>query len=189
MKKLSLILLIACSASASIVEQTPVLTAQEGMLARRSIAPAVTAVTCAERAPLKYKRKKSQYFKKSKPAMGYIHNEGPMWPIVCKNTKWGSVAGFYSKKKGARMTWGGKVHPCKQFAVVYGELVHRRALLPSHCSPRARQSNDKQYYYNIMVFTRYGFIPGKALENFKEGWYHEGNREIGFRHDDYYIVC
>ena len=196
-KKTLLILVLATSAWSSILETSPVPSLSSSILAQTSSKTVrsvprekiVAAYQCGERGPLKYKRKRGSKFKKKRPALGYSYSEGPQWPILCKNTKWGTVAGRYNRKSGATYEWGHKEHKCKQYSVVYGELVHAKATLPSNCFPRALQSNDKNYYYNVIFVNQHGMIPGKASENLRKGWYSHKNKAYQSKDGDFYIVC
>ena len=148
----------------------------------------VAVYQCGDRAPLKYK-KGGRYLKKKRPALGYSHSEGAQWVALCKNTPKGTVPGRYSKKGKATYEWGHKEHKCKQFSIVYGELVHARSVLPSNCAPRGYQKNDKNYYYNAVFVTKHGMIPGKASENLKNGWYSHQGKYGKVTDGDFYIVC
>ena len=190
--KLALVLLLTTSLSASIIEESPSLSARDTILAETGSAKPVKVVNgarCGERGKLEFNQPNNKNYQKRLPALGYDYETGPEWPILCKNTKWGTVAGRYSKKKKARFGWGLKNHRCREFSIVYGELVHRKAVLPSHCSPQAYQTNDKNWYYNIIVVTENGMIPGKAQENLRHAWYSNGKKELAIKHDNYYIVC
>ena len=142
---------------------------------------------CSARKTPQIINKDSPNYLEDKPAMGF-ETEGILWAIICYDTPYGNVAGKASKNNLGHYPWGGYEHECKSYNVVFGELIFHTAPLPDSCSANSFQTNDKQYYYNAVVVSKHGMIPGKGDRNLQHAWYSYGGVEY-FVEKNFYIIC
>ena len=123
-------------------------------------------------------------------AVGYQYDSGAAWSIICKNTPHGTVPGKRDGRGGTYYPWGWKEHPCKDWELVSGMLIHESQPLPADCEARGFQSDDNSPYYNSVVVSNHGMVPGKAKlsGNKKSAWYSWGGKEHPVS-ANFYIVC
>ena len=122
------------------------------------------------------------------PAMGFQYDSGAMWSVICLNTPYGSVPGKMNLNGQAWFAWGGKEHNCSNKQVMYGELISNKDDIPCNCKPKAHQTNDNMNYYNALIPSKHGMVPGKARADRLWAWYGWGLREHAVQ-DNFYIVC
>ena len=146
--------------------------------------------SCQSRVKIKTPENNSANFIGSVPAIGFDYVAGPLWSIVCSDTKYGTVPGKLTKDKIASFPWGGKEHSCLKWEPIFGELVFSTAPLPEDCNARGFQSNDNRYYYNILYISEHGMIPGKALKDLSFVCFGFGGKEYcNNKTRNYYIIC
>ena len=127
-------------------------------------------------------------FQHGKPAMGFQYDNGAKWAVVCTDTAYGSVPGKLTVGEKASFPWGGKEHDCPNRIVVYGELVSNKEAIPCGCDPLGHQTNDGRDYYNAIIPSQHGMVPGKARKDRTWAWYGWGNKEHAVQ-DNFYIIC
>ena len=118
----------------------------------------------------------------------YVFNNQAAWPILCENTAKGNVPGKLDDKGGAYYPWGGKEHVCGEWKPIRGALVSSTNEIPENCDVRGFQTNDNRKYYNAVIKTDQGLIPGKAAWNLSMAWYSWGGLEIYVR-EDFFVIC
>ena len=123
-------------------------------------------------------------------AVGFQYDSGAAWAIVCTKTPYGTVPGKLDGAGGAYYPWGWKEHRCVDWDTIHGELVFFKHELPENCKPKAHQTNDDSDYYNAVVVSDHGMIPGKAKisGDLKTAWYSWGGQEFPVN-DNFYFVC
>ena len=126
--------------------------------------------------------------KEGESATGFQYDSGAAWAILCKDTPWGNIPGKLDNRKGAYYSWGGVEKECSSYDIVNGVLVYYTEPLPDCCAPRGYQTNDRQNYYNAVIVSNDGNVPGKADSSRTNAWYpydtHEHHVTAGF-----YIIC
>ena len=130
----------------------------------------------------------SRILKEGESATGFQYDSGAAWAILCKGTPWGNIPGKLDGRGGAYYPWGGVERGCSSYDVVSGTLVYYTEPLPAGCQPKGYQSNDRQHYYNAIIVSNDGNVPGKADASRTNAWYpydtHEHHVTAGF-----YIIC
>ena len=122
-------------------------------------------------------------------AIGYEYNVGLMWAVLCNDTEHGSVPGKKVKKSwNGLYTWGGEEYPCNDYDLINGMLVHQKTPLPEGCQPKGFQPNDNGAYFNAVVDSEYGMIPGKANADRSMAWFGHDGHEHWVR-DNFYVIC
>ena len=122
-------------------------------------------------------------------AIGFQYDSGAMWAAVCMNTPKGNVPCKVHADGRAFYAWGGQEFVWNgETDMVYGELVSNKARLPCGCKPRGHQTNDNNDYYNAVIPSNKGLIPGKAKVDRSMAWYGWGLKEHYVR-DNFYIIC
>ena len=123
-----------------------------------------------------------------KNAMGFQYDSGPAFAILCKGTPYGTVPGKLDGAGGAYYPWGWQEHKCDSWEQVHGVLYTNKATLPDNCQPKGFQTNDNNKYFNAVIQSDKGFIPGKASEDLKWAWYSWGGKETPVT-DNFYVIC
>ena len=144
--------------------------------------------SCTSRAKATIVNEDSSNYISSKPAVGFDYTNGPLWSIMCIGTPYGNVAGKLTKDKRAFYSWGASELECDHYEVKFGELVYHSAPIPDDCKPSVFQLNDKEYYYHVVVNSKYGMIPGKGQQDGKAAWYSFGGKEFRVTRN-FYIIC
>ena len=121
-------------------------------------------------------------------ATGFQYDSGAAWSILCLETPYGEVPGKLDNAGGAYYPWGGKEHKCEKYKAISGKLVHNTDELPKDCEPQGFQTNDDAEYYNAVVSSEDGMVPGKAKEDLSYAWYSYGGVEKWVT-DEFYVVC
>ena len=121
-------------------------------------------------------------------ALGHQYDTGAAWAIICKNTPYGNVPGKRDNPGGAYYPWGGKEHRCHSYDLVGGKLIHVSQEIPCSCEPKGYQTNDHQYYFNVVIDGIHGLVPGKATEDLKHAWYSWGGKDW-YASKNFYVVC
>ena len=130
----------------------------------------------------------SKNFKDGTPAIGFQYDSGAAWSILCNGTPYGTVPGKLDGAGGAYYPWGWKEHPCDDYDLVFGKLVYYTSTIPEDCKPKGFQTNDNTAYYNAVILSEHGRIPGKGIIDKKMAWYSYGGQEFPV-HDNFYIIC
>ena len=120
-------------------------------------------------------------------AMGFQYNSGPVWAILCK-TPYGIIPGKLDGAGGAYYPWGWIEHKCESYEKVYGILYPNKGTIPTSCKPKGYQTNDKSKYFNAVIQSNKGLVPGKASQDLKYAWYSWGGKETPVT-DDFYVIC
>ena len=121
-------------------------------------------------------------------AMGFQYDSGPAFAILCKGTPYGTVPGKLDGAGGAYYPWGWQEHKCESWEQVHGILYSNKVSLPENCEPKGFQTNDNNKYYNAVVQSDKGLIPGKASQDLKFAWYSWGGKETPVT-DNFYVIC
>ena len=124
-------------------------------------------------------------------ALGVIYGQGPLWAVICKKTGHGDVPGYLNSHGEAFHPWGQKNNKCSDYEVVSGVLISSKFFKTSDCEARGYQTNDRDKYYNAVIPTKYGWIPGKANGTATSAWYYYDRREyrVNSFNDDFYMIC
>ena len=131
---------------------------------------------------------KSRNFVMGKPAIGFGYDIGSLWAIVCKRTANGDVPGKRDKHGKVTYPWGGLEYSCYQWVAVFGQLIHCTAPFPDYCLNRGFQTNDQNQYYNAVIVSSHGMIPGKANHSLTAAWYGWEGKEY-MVNDHFYVIC
>ena len=144
---------------------------------------------CSNRPLLNMGHLKRCHFKYRISAIGFQYDDGAMWAAICERTPKGNVPCKVHRDGRAYYAWGGKEYQFHGHTrKIYGELISNKAEFPSNCKPKGYQTSDKSPYYNALVPSRHGLVPGKASADRKTAWYGWGWKEYCFR-DNFYIIC
>ena len=127
-------------------------------------------------------------FKDGKPASGFQYDSGAAWAIICKKTPYGPIPGKLDGRGGAYYPWGGRETVCSDYDIMSGTLVYYTEPLPAGCKPQGYQSNDHQGYYNAIIVSKHGYVPGKTDSRRRNAWYPWGTQEHHVR-SNFYIIC
>ena len=124
---------------------------------------------------------------RGKSMFGYENHVGPAWPIICVGTKDGNIPGKVDANGNATYPWNGRENKCENFEYAGGILVFHRHEIPANCKPQGL-SNKKHKYYNAIIVTHFGNIPGRADRRGNTAWYSHNKRQRSVR-NRFYIIC
>ena len=127
-------------------------------------------------------------FYQGEPAVGFQYDDGPQWSCICHQTPHGNIPGKVNDRGEAYYSWGGKEHSCPQFEVVSGALIYYSEPLPSTCVPKGYQNDTGEFFYNAVIGSNDGMVPGKAHVSLHDAFYPYGGKEH-VAHVGFYIVC
>ena len=122
-------------------------------------------------------------------AIGFQYNSGALWAAICKDTPHGDIPCKVHSSNGSHYSWGGQEYRWNNsYQIVYGELVSNKAKRPCKCKPKGYQFDDEKRYFNAVIPSKHGLVPGKANLKRTMAWYPWGQKEY-FVQDHFYIIC
>ena len=120
--------------------------------------------------------------------IGFQYDSGAAWSVICLNTQYGDIPGKRDNRGGVYFPWGGKEYRCDDWIANHGQLFFHTSPLPCDCKPHGYQTNDGNKYFNSVVVSKHGMIPGKALLDLSMAWYSYAGAEV-FVRENFYIIC
>ena len=127
-------------------------------------------------------------FVRGVPAIGFQYDSGPAWAVICYDTKHGTVPGKLDNRRNAYYPWDYKEYECDSWNPVFGKLVHSEDHLPENCSLKGSQASDGNLYYNAVINSSDGMIPGKVNASFDLASYSYGSKEHPVT-SGFYLIC
>ena len=123
-----------------------------------------------------------------KPALGFQYDSGAMWACVCRYTPHGFVPGKVNNRGEAYYSWGGTDYRCADYTVISGTLIFHTEPLPSDCETRGFDYDDGPKFYNAIITSNDGMVPGRANADLTQAWYPTRHHEHTV-HAGFYIIC
>ena len=128
------------------------------------------------------------YYHQGKPAIGFQYDQGPMWAVICHNTFLGDTPGKSNGRDGAHFSYAEQEHGCTEYTVIYGKLVHSSADPREKCEASVFNQKENYFYYNALIPSKHGMVPGKSNMTFDWAFYGWGGKEYSVN-SDFYVIC
>ena len=113
---------------------------------------------------------------------GIIEN---LFNILCKTEHHGFVYGKMTEDGDAFYSMNSIEYECDDFSVVEGELIANEGGIPTDCGEHAKAQGDGNVYYPVVVNSKHGKIPGKAIDN-ETGYFGYEGKQYSRKDFDWY---
>ena len=86
-----------------------------------------------------------------------------LFSIWCETENWGPVFGKLTEDGDAFCSHDSVEFECDDFDLVEGRVIENDGEIPEECKEAGKAQKDGNVYYPVLVWSRHGIIPGKAV--------------------------
>ena len=87
-----------------------------------------------------------------------------LFNILCETEHHGFIYGKLTEEGDAFYSTNKVEYNCEDFEIVEGEVISNEGGIPTDCGEHGKAQSDGNIYYPVIVNSRHGKIPGKAID-------------------------